>query len=142
LTGYCLMWCLLVNSCVLRASKVFKNTFSRSIFLLRHVFIFFRNQYSLFLILSSRWEFPKIFITQIILSVSRLSINLYKLLRNFSGFLCSLFLLICEHNIIFRCSKISFHVFQILYLGSSCSIMSLRIFPEFLELSEYFSRLK
>jgi hypothetical protein len=74
--------------------------------------------------------------------VSHASINLYKLLKNFSGFLCSLFLLIYEHNLIFRCSKISFHVFQILYLGSSCSIMSLRIFPEFSELSKYFPRLK
>jgi hypothetical protein len=55
------MWYLLANSYVLKANKVFRNAFSGSIFLLQHVFIFFRNQYSLFLILSSRWEFPKIF---------------------------------------------------------------------------------
>ena len=42
----------------------------------------------------------------------------------------------------FRCSKLSYHGLQILYLGYSCSIMYLGIFPEFLELLEYFSRLK
>jgi hypothetical protein len=67
------------------------------------------------------------FVTQIT-PIPRPSINLYKLLGNFSDFFCSLFPLVSEHSLIFRCSKISFHVFQILYLGSSCSIMSLGIF--------------
>jgi hypothetical protein len=47
-----------------------------------------------------------------------------------------------EHNLIFRCSNISFHELQILYLVFSCSKMSQRISLKFSELSEYFSRLK
>jgi hypothetical protein len=120
---------------------VFLNAF-RSIFLLWYTYIIFLRSNSLSLSSSFIGSFLKYFLCNPNHSVSCPSINLYKLLGNFSDFFYSLFSLVCEHSLIFRCSKISYHELQILYLGFSCSIMSLRIFPEFSELSEYFSRLK
>jgi hypothetical protein len=59
------------------------------------------------------------------------STYLSKLLEIFSSFFYNFFPLICEHNLICRCSKIPFHDQQILYLGSSCSKISLGFFPNF-----------
>jgi hypothetical protein len=114
--AFVFLYCLVLTKDQNEFKLFFQNAF-RSIFLLRYTYIIFLQSNSLFLIRQST------------------STNFSEF---FSDFLCSLFLLICEHNLIFRCSKISYHELQILYLSFSCSIMSLENFPEFLELSEYF----
>jgi hypothetical protein len=113
----CVLYCLVLTKDQNKFRLSFQNAF-RSIFLLWYIYIsFFYNQIPCF----SSANQP--------LQTS----------REFFGLFCSLFLLTCEHNLIFRCSKISYHELQILYLDSTCSLISSRIFPEFLEPTEYFS---
>jgi hypothetical protein len=107
-------------------------------------FIFFRlvclfyNQITAFTILTFLLELPKIFSLHSgpLLWDHYSPTYLYNLSGNFSSFFRSFLSLLYEHNLIFRISNIAFHGPQILYLGSSCYIIFLRIFPKFLELSE------
>ena len=129
------IWCnvCLLLLCVFLVSEFFKICLvDRSSFFLR-IYLFLQSNS---LSLRSRFHPESVrifsFKPKSILSVSCPSSNLYKLFRKFSG-------LFHENNLIFRCSILSYNALQILYLDSSCSIISLRIFPEFLELSEYFS---
>ena len=116
---------------------------SRSIFLLQHAFIFFYNQILCFSAQVFIGSFLKsFFVTQITLLSSSSANQSLQTSWEFFSIFWNWFLLVCKHNLIFNCSKLSYHEPQILYLSSSCSIISLGIFPEFLELSEYFSWLK
>ena len=124
--------------CVLRVSKIFKIrlvgrsslsgtslSFSTIKFLVSELillfgvfpksFLYYQNHFFQFLICQSIYK------------------NLPEII---SSFFWNLFPLFCEYNLIFICSKLSYHALQIIYLGSPCSIMSLINFSEFLELSE------
>ena len=134
------IWCnvCLFLLCVLRVSKIFKLCLvERSswsvrlyLYLQQNFLVFFSAQVFI-------WSFLKSFLYNPnhsfqFLIRQTISINFSRIFLAFS----------VEHNLIFRCSKLSYHALQILYLGSSCFIISLIIFYKFLEHLKYFSQFK
>jgi len=133
------IWCnvCLFLFCVLRVSKIFKLCLVERSFLIGTSLSLATTKFPCFSAQVFIWSFLKSFLYNPnhsfqFLIRQTISINFSRIFLAFS----------VEHNLIFRCSKLSYNALQILYLGSPCFIISLIIFSKFLEHLKYFSQLK